>query len=380
MAKINVISPYFINVSATNLTSAKLEIDVYDGFVNTSFTTTPIYTLTATAVNAKVSFEISELIKDYIPAEFDGDYYELSTPLDQSTTRYVDYRITEYISEVAQTPTVTLGVRAYYGYGYFEDGVNPQLSKGYLYDGTCIVKPDDSPLRVAVDPTSINSVTFYSGGEQIFSFTPSGTYRVQDHVMYLSNETSGVDSYKDRVLLDSGTFEDSFCLSQFLKSTGVYPVDTVYVDATDGISVIKVKNIEECKYTPLKLTFINKYGAYQDLWMFKTNNLSISTKEETFKRNIVVDGSYDTYKHQRSIMTKNGEQELTLNSGYYSEDYNEVFKQMLLSEAVWIEYEDKTLPVTVTDSSLAFKTSLNDKLIDYSVNVKFAFQKINNIR
>ena len=31
MAKINVRSPYFINVSATNLTSAKLELYIYTG-------------------------------------------------------------------------------------------------------------------------------------------------------------------------------------------------------------------------------------------------------------------------------------------------------------------------------------------------------------
>ena len=172
----------------------------------------------------------------------------------------------------------------------------------------------------------------------------------------------------------------SFCINEFLKSTSLYDVDEVYVDGTEGVTVIKVENIEECKYEPYKLTFINKFGAYQDLWMFKTSNLSISAKDESFKRNILSDGSYNTYKHQKTILYKNAVQKLVLNSGYYPESNNELFKQLVLSERVWIEYNDKTLPAYIQSNNLNFKTSLNDKLIEYQVELEFAYQTINNIR
>ena len=77
MAKINVRSPYFVNLSTTNLTSAQIEIDIYFGSVNASWQSTPQYTLVSTAVNGKVNFEISELIKDYITALFDGASFVL---------------------------------------------------------------------------------------------------------------------------------------------------------------------------------------------------------------------------------------------------------------------------------------------------------------
>ena len=37
MAKINVISPYFINLQGTTLLSATLEIEIYTGTANTSW-------------------------------------------------------------------------------------------------------------------------------------------------------------------------------------------------------------------------------------------------------------------------------------------------------------------------------------------------------
>tara|TARA_R110000851_G_scaffold86919_2_gene189271 strand:- start:656 stop:859 length:204 start_codon:yes stop_codon:yes gene_type:complete len=57
-----------------------------------------------------------------------------------------------------------------------------------------------------------------------------------------------------------------------------------------------------------------------------------------------------------------------------------VFEQLFLSEKVWIEYEEKTLGVTIESKSFNYKTSLTDSLINYTINVNFAFDTINNIR
>ena len=57
-----------------------------------------------------------------------------------------------------------------------------------------------------------------------------------------------------------------------------------------------------------------------------------------------------------------------------------MFRQLLLSDKVWIEINSQTLPVNIASSSLQFKTQLNDKLINYTIDVDYAFDKINNIR
>ena len=380
MSKINVRSPYFVNLSTTNLTSATLEIRIYIGEAETSWQGSPQYTLTSTAINDKINFEIAELIKDYIPAAFNGIYPSQNFSEDDNTTVYVDYRITKTVSGSKGTPVDTLGVRAFYGYGYFEEGANPQLLQGYLQSNTTILKLHDAPIRIPVDNENTNSVVFLYQGQQVYSWLPSTGLKIQDQIAYVSNGVNGADSFKERVELAGGTYEDNACIDEFEEDFELHPVDKVLVSGVEGLTIIKVDNIYECKFNPYKITFINKFGVYQDIWMFKKNSISIAATEQKFKRNILTNGSYNTYSHQNTILTKNAKQSLTLNSGYYPESNNELFKQLILSERVWIEYDDKTLPVIITSNSLGFKTSLNDKLIDYTIQVEFAYQTINNVR
>ena len=379
MAKINVRSPYFVNIATTNLTSAKIEIEIYTGVANASWQSTPQYTLTSTAINAKINFEIAELIKDYIPAEFDGTYPDTNLA-DDYTTMYVDYRITEYISTVAQTPVDTLGVRAFYGYGFFEDGANPQLLQGYLQSNTTILKSDDDALRIPVDNENTTSVAFFYQNEQIHTWSPTAGLKIQDQIAYVSTASADVDNYRERVIASGGTFEDNPCLQDFLRNETIYPVDKVIIDSIEGVTVLNIENVEECKYTPYKLTFINKFGAYQDIWFFKNSKLNMATNEERYKSNILTNGTYQTYNPQIKVLTKNGKRSLTLNSGFYPESNNKVFEQLFLSEKVWIEYKAKTLGVNIESKTFNYKNSLTDGLINYTIDVSFAFDTINNIR
>ena len=380
MAKINVRSPYFVNLSTTNLTSAQIEIRIYVGGAETSWIANPQYTLTSTAINEKINFEIAELIKDYIPAAFNGTYPNSLDASEDYTTMYVDYRITEYISTVAQTPVDTLGVRAFYGYGFFEDGANPQLLQGYLQSNTTILKPDDNALKIPIDNENTTSVAFFYKNEQIYSWTPTAGLKIQDQIQYVSTAAADVDNYRERVETSGGTFENNPCLQDFLRNDTIYPVDEVIINAVEGVTVLNIENVEECKYTPYKLTFINKFGAYQDIWFFKNSKLNMATNEERYKSNILTNGTYQTYNPQIKVLTKNGKRSLTLNSGFYPESNNKVFEQLFLSEKVWIEYKAKTLGITIESKSFNYKTSLTDGLINYTIDVSFAFDTINNIR
>jgi len=380
MSKINVRSPYFVNLSTALLTSAKLEIRIYRGAAETTWLGSPQYTLTSTAINEKVNFEIAELIKDYIPAAFNGVYPNNLDATEDYTTMYVDYRITETLSTGVQTPVVTLGLRAFYGYGYFEEGANPQLLQGYLQSNTTILKLHDAPIRIPVDNENTNSVVFLYQGQQVYSWLPYTGLKIQDQIVYVSNGVNGADSFEERVELDGGTFENNACIDQFEDEFELFPVDEVYVSGVEGLTVIQVNNIDECKYTPYKLTFINKFGAYQDIWMFKNSKLAMTTEKDKYKSNILNNGTYATYNAQVRLLTKNANQRLTLNSGYYPESNNEIFKQLFLSDKVWIEYKEKTLAVNIENNNIDYKTSLTDSLINYTINVSFAFDTINNIR
>jgi len=270
--------------------------------------------------------------------------------------------------------------KAFYGYGYFKEGINPQNDSGLLQSNLTVVKLDDAPVVLPIDTSKVSTVQYYSENQEVYeeNFIPTTTSSTQ--IQYVSNTVNGTDEFTDRVYRDNGTFENSICLHEFLDTNITFPVDTIYINSTEGVSVVKVQNITECKYDPYKLSFINKFGALQNLWFFKRSNKQLSTKAEDFKRNTLVTNSYDVDKHQQKNLYKMGNEKMDLNTGFYPEEYNEVFKQMQLSEDCWIEIDNVVLPVNVSDSSFSYKTSLNDKLINYNIKIDFAFDTINNIR
>jgi len=378
MAKINVRSPYYISVTASNLASVLLELYVYTGTVSGSWSGNVTYSLVSSAIAERSTFEISELIKDYLTTGFDGEYVTTSL----YSTINVDYRTTKTFEDSSTSVEATvLGDIAFDGYGFFEDGSNPSLLEGLLISNTNIIKPDDAPLRIPVDPNNTTSVSFLYEGNDVYSTAVADVTDSKLRIKYITNESqAGADGYKDRVLEDGGTFEDSTCIQNFLSDNELFDVDEVYVTGTEGVTRLTVDNKSECKYKPYKLVFVNRYGALQDLWFFKRTNKLITVEDETYKSNIIVDGTYNTYSHQKKILSKNGVQKLELNSGFYPEEYNSVFEELFLSEAVWIDYEDYNLPIYITDKSFTYKTSLNDRLIEHKLQVEFAVPTINNIR
>jgi hypothetical protein len=85
-----------------------------------------------------------------------------------------------------------------------------------------------------------------------------------------------------------------------------------------------------------------------------------------------------------------GKESISLNTNYLSEEYNEVIKQLMMSEQVWLTRLDNPAPdsnnletvlaVIPKTQSLTYKTSLNDRLVQYTVDFDYAFDKINTVR
>jgi len=354
MSKINVRSPYYISTgTVTGLNSTSIEIYIYTGTQTTSRPTTPTYNLEGFAVNNVVTFEISELVKDYISQEYtDTDY--------TTEILWVDYRTTQTINGVAQTTSGFTQLTAFNGYGYFEDAANPTNSSKLLQTNTNIYIPavvdgDYDRVKIPVD-TSLNQTVVFKNA--------AGT-TLQTVTTNTSTLSTGQVAYV------TGTSEN---------------ITTALLSGTGSDITVEIERVSECKYTQRKLSFVNKFGTIQYIWFNKKSTEVLTTKKEQFKKNIVSGSIYNKLKHQNTILTKNGIEKITLNSGFYPESFNEVFKQMELSEQVWItegvNSSDRpvTKPVIITSSSLAYKTQLNDKLITYSIEVEYSNNTINDIR
>ena len=375
MSKINTRSPYFIHYNDALLDNVYMELSVYRTEVG-DYPDPPTYILNSSAINNEVTFEISELVRDYIEEVFDGSYV--------SNNFAVSYWSTKTIAGVVQAAESVVTIMAYDGYGYFPEGANPQLSQDVLQSNTVIVSNDLNAINIPISPiTGDVTVNYYSNGVILYSDVISKSTNSTNTIQYSTNSIGDIDLFTSRVLLDGGIVEAKECVKATYDD--YYSViDTDYieviVDDTGDIQIYTVKEIEECRYHSYKVVFKNKFGAWQDLWFFKRSDLSLSTKSETYKSNVVTGGSYNTSRHQKSIFNKNGQETLKLNTGFYPEEYNEVFTQLSLSEKVYITYENQTLPINIKTGNITFKNKISDKLINYTIEVEFAFDKINNIR
>lgn len=378
MSKILARSPYWINATATDLISASIELWIYQGVVVEDRPSESSYTIQATVtdVTNNVYWDISDLVKDFI----DTKYYSNS---DEAVV-WVDYRITKTTSSGTTADDIVTGDYAVYGYSYYNDGYNYTTLEGCLLSSDILYKLSDNDVSIPVDRKLLDTISFFNGDELVKSIinTPSSYTDTADILDYIGLDD--YDSYRQRVLSDGGTYEGSSCIDSFLSEQEIYPVTKVTVSSVDSsipVRIIKVDSIEECKYTPYKLIFRNKSGARQELWFFKASRLSMQLEKERYQGNTIKDYRAGTISSHRNVDFYTASKEtLTINSGFVPEEFNEVFKQLMLSEQVWIDYKDNILPINVSNETIDYKTSLNNKLINYTIDVEFSFNTTNNVR
>ena len=160
--KINVRSPFYVKAINSSLASATLQLYIYTGAKLTTPTSSELrYTITKDEIhnNNYVVFEISELVRDYLDIEFDGEYNSQCIWVRTSI-------IMLNASGVIIGSPLNTDYISFDGYGYFHEGTNPQLSRGLLLSNNTIFRLNDSNVRIPVFTEDTNSVTFLYKGEE----------------------------------------------------------------------------------------------------------------------------------------------------------------------------------------------------------------------
>lgn len=308
-------SPYFIT-GATGGQSYQIKVTI-DGTLR--------YTIFKN-IDGNASFEISELVRDYLDIAYSGTL---------SSNPHADYTVTvEVYLDIWSTAngtgtgdllsTTVLDVRAVDGYGYFSDGYNHSTpgANNYLLSSDTIWAPED---------------------------TAGAFYYVNSAGNIAKRSYSTTDTSIDD------------------------PIGTFWT--------VNIKRYHCDKYDPIKLVFINRFGMPQELYFFTKTTENLSTSKEQYKSsNIPYDGDYSVYEHQKKTFNKQGSLRYILNTGYVDESYNPYMQELMLSEQVWMHIDGIVVPITVNSSDVSFKTSLNDKLVNYTVEVQEASDLINSMR
>jgi len=384
---INARSPFFIKVSDTNLQEATLKLYIYEGAKDTTPDAADLkYTITKSEIeeNNYVVFEIAELVRDYVDVEYDGEYDSYCVWVNAVITA-VDENGSD-ISSPTITPDNSNQFIATEGYGYFEEGMNPEPSRSLFQSNLIAYRPEDGSINIPIFAEDTNSLAFYNNGELVRTQTISDDDNTNQKIQYIaSSGNSDSATYEERVLEDGGTFEDSVCLQRFLNSIDVGAFDEVWVNDDTQTQIIKVKTLECSKYEPVRVTFVNKFGALQDIWFDKKSTESVRTKTESYNASVVdfANFNYNTSAHQMRTLNLMGNESIVLNTGFVDDSYNEVIRQLMLSEQIWMTKltdEELVLPLKAKTQSLQYRTHVNDRLVNYTIEFDMAFDKINSIR
>ena len=380
MAILNTRSPKWFSITGnSSLSYAELKLYVYDNSIG-SPPATPTYTIRKYSLSGQteIFFEVSELVRDEIDVLFDGNYNG------QSVWTKAD--LVSYDSNDVVLNTSTETIISFDGYNYFEeDGAD---TNPVMITNRELFVLEDNTFRIPIYTINEPTITFYKDGEIIATETFQAESKSEYQIKYASiyGDTTNWDTFAERVMEDGGVdFEDSVCLQSFFNNYSIGAVDKIEVSVDGKIETIKVNVIEECKFDPKKITFINKFGALQDMYFFKKAIEKMSVKKESYKANILnANKTYSRSSHTNRDFNITAKESTTLSSGFLSEEYNEVFKQMMLSEKVWItnvkEGVEQVLPINVKTSNITYKTSLNDRLVDYTFDFENSYNVINNIR
>ena len=90
-------------------------------------------------------------------------------------------------------------------------------------------------------------------------------------------------------------------------------------------------------------------------------------------------GDYAINQHEKKTFLLNGYEKVTVNTDFIPENYNELFKELMLSEFVYLEENGTVLPVNLLKKSFEKKTKLINKLIQYSMDFEYSFKLMNTI-
>ena len=255
-------SPFFIRTpqeADANLSYFQINITVFGGLSSSTEICDDLYatySLQKKPLGAEnsVSFDISEIVNDHIEQVFTGTYASAKSSI------WVTVATSARQSDGTVIGSVTSNTYlAQEGYNKFKEGVNYTTEPIAMLTGTHFEYHKGSTLTIPVNVERVSQVQYISA----------------------NGITVGTDTFTD-----NGNQNQKIQYAQF-ANTSVKDVARVKVTYdTTSFTTIYTTEIEECKYPVNKITFVNRWGALQDLFFFKKSTESLDATRENFNASI----------------------------------------------------------------------------------------------
>ena len=370
-------SPYFIRtpqVPADKLSLLnyfQINITVFGGLSSSTEVCDDLYatySLQKKPLGAEdsVTFDISEIVNDHIEQIFTGTYASAKSSI------WVTVATSARQADGTVIGSVTTNTYlAQEGFNKFKEGVNYTTEPIAMLSSTYIQNHKGSTITIPVNAERVTQVEWRNGTSVRETDTFTDNLNQNQKIQF--------------ALFTAGTFLDNALITYDSGST----------------TTITLEQVEECKYPVNKITFVNRWGALQDLFFFKKSSESLEATRENFNASIfqaravqldppetgtdctesLTFNTYSTTAHAKKTFNANATESIVLNTGFVNELMNPYFEELMVSEYIWLTDSSANIfPVNLKESSFAKKTGLNDRLINYTMNFEKSFSYVNNIR
>ena len=379
--------------SASDIYYFKLEIYAWTGDKDVR-PASPTYTIDRTSgfVDAFPTADIAPILEN----EFNQRVSKLDTEdlvtmsPDALLWVEVDYDI-EYLDDpnVVNDTGTTTRFLVTDGYSKFTDGSNKDLGQAILIE-------DQDKYFYEFDTYNM---PIYLGDvasdfeRDVYKIKILGSDATSEEVL-VTNQT-GEDA-EDRVLLFPAGIPN---LSNYLFNEGLTGLteprlldwwDVQILDSSDAVvDSRRFYNQCEPKFTPIQLQYINRYGMWDTMTFFKRSDTDLDVSKESY-RSVIGSASASGYTwgtQARGIRSYNEEmsKKITMNTGFIEEVSNENIEQLLMSPYVVRTINRATTriqdtytisqdfrAVNVLTDSLRLQKHINEKTINYTIQVEFA--------
>jgi hypothetical protein len=123
----------------------------------------------------------------------------------------------------------------------------------------------------------------------------------------------------------------------------------------------------ECTYEPIKVQYLNTYGALITTWFYKANKKEFSMENSEFKRFQTVDSNFYIGK-QRQTFNTSAREKITVNSDWVLESYSQVIKDIITSEYILVNDQF----ANVETKSIEIQQNINNGLINYQLTFTYS--------
>lgn len=332
-----VLSPYYIDVpfvaplSGLTSTEFTLNIFIYSG-LKASVPALPTYQLTKenpTASTGSAKIDISKLVADFI--DFEPEVSITTEVVDGSNQVWV--RVSTFYATADPLDATN------------ETNISTELAtKGYSFgnEGDNVVFPTNKILIPLID------------------YKVNKNFIVPVLIDEVAVSPYSVVNYPNNALNIVGAIPSSTNSNSLIKNIFINVEEATneeYIEVQYNSNTITLLIEHECRYTPIDILFQNKEGVTMILPFFKKriDSLDVTSEEFESDRGQPLDGF-----HQYTTYNVQGRSKFNVNSGFVEETMNEVFRQLLLSERIWVFENNNTIPINIESKTLEYKTRAND--------------------